>query len=756
MPPRKFVLLAIAAKGFSSVVIQTIFIRELLIVFYGNELTFGIILATWLLSGAVGATLVANSFKGPSPFKVAPFLQLFLSAAAPLSLVLIRGSKTLLRIPFGEAFALDHIMLITVAALAFTAMADGALFNIGFRLLSVAGREDGRSVAKIYLWESIGMIIGGIAFTFILLSFFNSFAMILLISALNILCANLLLSKEKNRILRAFFAGSFILASAAFCFLSPELNDTTLRLQWQGKDIVINKTSVYGNIAVLRNLNQYTIYYNGIPSATISSQDTYFTEDFIHLPLLSKPQSKNILFIGSGPGGLIREALKYPIKKAVYVDIDPVFIEVVRSLQDPAAKKELSDPRVRIDNTDGRSFLKKTQEKFDAVFINCGLPTSLAINRYYTKEFFEEIRGVLADGGIAVFKTWGSLAYLTGELRRINAVILKTAKYVFPDIRIIPGDGFNMFIGSGRPQDFNPYIMAANAKHYNIHTYLVNPVYLKLRLQQPYLDWFSNNIADDLKKTDINEDLRPAGLYEGLGLYYSQFSKRIPALFGGFKKIGINAIFLNVLAFFSAWRLIARRRKANTMSLYFTMLTTGFYGMAMQIITLFLFQSFFGYLFQWLAIMTASFMAGASLGAFYANSKLERLCSMKRLAALEAVLPAVTTVLAMAAIAVFKYGVLPPYAAKWLFSLISLSAGLLAGIQLPVLFGLTLKSTNPWRKEPHKIAGFYYCMDLSGACMGALFTPLLLIPSCGIVAAMLILCLIKLMNALHIFLLARG
>lgn len=754
MPPKKFILLAILAKGFSAVIIQTIFIRELLTIFYGNELTFGIILGTWLLSGSIGATLVANSLSNFSPSKTAAFFQLFLSLAAPLSLTLIRGSKILLRIPFGSALSLDNIIFITAAALVFVAMSDGALFNMGFRLLSVAGQEDGRSIAKIYLWESIGIIAGGITFTFILLSFFNSFAIVLLISALNILCANLLLSNEKNRFLRVIFAGSFILASAVFWFFSGALNDATLKLQWHGKNIAVNKNSVYGNIVALRDLNQHTLYYNGIPSVAIPSLDAYSVEDFIHLPLLNKPQSKKILFIGSGPGGLIKEALKYPATKIVYAEIDPVFIEVIRSLRDPDAEKELSDARVSIAYIDGRGLLKQTPEKFDIVFINSGLPTSLAINRYYTREFFQEVKNVLTEDGTAVFKTWGSLAYLTGELRRINAIILKTAKDVFTDIRIIPGDGFNIFIGSKKTLDLNPYVLASNAKQYGIRSYLINPDYLRIRLQKPYLDWFLNNIADEINKSGINEDMRPIGLYEGLSLYYSQFSKKIPALFGGFKRIGTGAMVLNILALFSAWRLIARHGRTKTKSFYFTMLTTGFYAMAMQIIALFLFQTFFGYLFQWLAILTTSFMAGASLGAFYANGKLNRLCSIKKLAAMETFFPAATTLLTLTVIAIFKNNFLPPHATKWLFSVISLSAGLLIGLQLPVLFGLTLKTTNPWRKEPHKIAGLYYCMDLTGACAGALLVPLLLIPSCGIIMATLILCLIKFMNALHIFLLS--
>jgi len=51
---------AILAKGFSGLVAQILLLRELLIVFSGNELSIGIILANWLILGAIGSYLVGR------------------------------------------------------------------------------------------------------------------------------------------------------------------------------------------------------------------------------------------------------------------------------------------------------------------------------------------------------------------------------------------------------------------------------------------------------------------------------------------------------------------------------------------------------------------------------------------------------------------------------------------------------------------------------------------------------------------------
>ena len=46
--------------GFSAVVIQTLFIREMLVVFQGNELSVGIILSQWLAGTALGNFVAAR------------------------------------------------------------------------------------------------------------------------------------------------------------------------------------------------------------------------------------------------------------------------------------------------------------------------------------------------------------------------------------------------------------------------------------------------------------------------------------------------------------------------------------------------------------------------------------------------------------------------------------------------------------------------------------------------------------------------
>lgn len=747
---------AILLKGLTSIIAQTLLIRELLIIFYGNELTFGIMLAIWLISGAIGSGLIGPLFKNyKNPVRPFCFFQILSSIWLVAAIILIRTSMSVLGIPFAEVFTIGQIAVISSLALSILASCDGALFSLGFRLVSLNTAKNESSVAKIYVLESLGIIIGGVSFTFLLLSIFNSFEIASLILILNCLCCSLLFLEDKNAFFK-FCPWLFFLGALIFYPQSQALQKSTLKEQWKKKNIIAYENSVYGNIAVSKESGQFTIFYDGLAAISIPAPEAYFTEDFIHLALLTKPGAEKALFVGNAAGGLLREALKYPLKEVVNVELDPVFIKTIRSLKDPTTEKEIKDPRVRIVLLDGRSYIKSTKEKFDCIFVNAGLPTSLAINRYYTQEFFQEVKNTLTKDGIAIFKTWGSLSYLSEEVKKINASLLVTLEKVFAHVETIPGDGFNIFIASAKKPNLDIGFMAKNWKTLQLKTSLINPGYLALRLQQSYREWFDDNLMNEIKTAQVNRDLKPTGLYEGLSLYYSQFSKKLPKVFGVFKKAKTHFLITGIILFLILWRFLLKLFFLKRATLSFTVFTTGLFSMSAQIIVLFLFQSLLGYLFQWLAILTTSFMVGTSWGAYYVNRKLKVWGEFKKLGWVEIVLPTLTALFIFGTVSVFSNRMAPEASSKWLFSLVSICAGFLVGFEIPLIFDLYIKMLGSPDAKSQQTAGKLYCFDLIGACFGAIITPLILIPNCGILPATLILLLMKIGNGVNVLQMKEG
>ena len=87
--------------------------------------------------------------------------------------------------------------------------------------------------------------------------------------------------------------------------------------------------------------------------------------------------------------GTINEILKYRVKSLDYLELNPAMIEVGEMF----TSNVIRDSVVNIINRDARLYIKKQNErKYDVVLINLPDPNSAQINRYFTLEFFEELK----------------------------------------------------------------------------------------------------------------------------------------------------------------------------------------------------------------------------------------------------------------------------------------------------------------------------------------------------------------------------
>ena len=82
---------------------QIIFLREFLVVFYGNEISIGIILASWLIWGSFGSWFLGRySDRVQSKDFLFSFCQFFLAFILPATIFAIRSSKNFMAISTGE------------------------------------------------------------------------------------------------------------------------------------------------------------------------------------------------------------------------------------------------------------------------------------------------------------------------------------------------------------------------------------------------------------------------------------------------------------------------------------------------------------------------------------------------------------------------------------------------------------------------------------------------------------------------------
>jgi SAM-dependent methyltransferase len=135
-------------------------------------------------------------------------------------------------------------------------------------------------------------------------------------------------------------------------------------------------------------------------------------EPFYRAPydLFGSGQFDNVLIIGAGSGSDTAIALKYgQVGHVDAVEIDPVIARLGRQNH---PEQPFSDPRVTVHVDDGRSFLRKSDKKYDLIIF--ALPDSLTLTSQFaslrlesflfTEESFEEARGLLnPDGAIVLY-----------------------------------------------------------------------------------------------------------------------------------------------------------------------------------------------------------------------------------------------------------------------------------------------------------------------------------------------------------------
>jgi spermidine synthase len=198
-------LLTILVIGASGLVAQVLLLRELLVSFYGNELTLGIILANWIIAEALGV-FIAGKFIEKVKNKVNVFiiLQIIFSILLPLSIYFSRTFKSISGIPFGEGVGLCTIFYSSFLIILVAGFCHGALFS---SLCAVT-----RSIGKVYAWETIGTIAGGIIITYLFIPYLNSFQAVFIVSIANLVIC-LFFFRDTARILKyAVLCSVFIIS----------------------------------------------------------------------------------------------------------------------------------------------------------------------------------------------------------------------------------------------------------------------------------------------------------------------------------------------------------------------------------------------------------------------------------------------------------------------------------------------------------------------------------------------------------------
>lgn len=134
----------------------------------------------------------------------------------------------------------------------------------------------------------------------------------------------------------------------------------------------------------------------------LTEKDEFIYHEMItHVAMASNPEIKNILVIGAGDGGTVRELTRYEtVENIDMVEIDERVVEVSREfLQQTACK--LDDPRVHIFYDDGLRFVRSKENCYDLIIVDSTDPFGPG-EGLFTSEFYGNCFNALTEKGILV------------------------------------------------------------------------------------------------------------------------------------------------------------------------------------------------------------------------------------------------------------------------------------------------------------------------------------------------------------------
>ena len=134
----------------------------------------------------------------------------------------------------------------------------------------------------------------------------------------------------------------------------------------------------------------------------VTEKDEFIYHEMItHVAMATNLKAKNILVIGAGDGGTIRELCKYStIENIDMVEIDEKVVEICREYLPQTASK-LDDPRVHIYYEDGLRFVRKKQNEYDIIIVDSTDPFGPGED-LFTKEFYGNCYNALKENGIMI------------------------------------------------------------------------------------------------------------------------------------------------------------------------------------------------------------------------------------------------------------------------------------------------------------------------------------------------------------------
>ncbi|MGZ3747007.1 MAG: spermine/spermidine synthase domain-containing protein [Pseudobdellovibrionaceae bacterium] len=211
------------------------------------------------------------------------------------------------------------------------------------------------------------------------------------------------------------------------------INDlgTTLRIESFFQNIDIRTTEEHN---VEGREHNFSLYLNKQPQFNSEIFKNYHQSMSLAGLSFSRSHPEKILILGGGDGLLAGELLhRFPESKIHLVELDPMMIEFARNNSRFAYLNEeaLKNPRVQVEVGDAYSFVRRTMQKYDLIFVDFPYPTSVDLSRLYSLEFYKGLHEALSESGVAIIDAPLIVNYLNDQRIGADPIVGKILSTVY-------------------------------------------------------------------------------------------------------------------------------------------------------------------------------------------------------------------------------------------------------------------------------------------------------------------------------------
>lgn len=247
---------------------------------------------------------------------------------------------------------------------------------------------------EAYSWNLVGSLIG-IAVIIVLSYLWTTPAVWFAIIVLSII-----------PFLKGYKSLSLALVPSLLVLIALAVPSRQFRVDYHSPYQIISVVMEPENPRLFSNNTWFQTMLDLRPETVEKRADSKPLAEYYGLAYLYKPHPENVLIVGSGTGNDVASALRHGAQHVDAVEIDPVIIEVGKHLHPEAP---YGDARVHVHNDDARSFIKRTDLKYDLIVyglldsatLMSGNSAGMRMDSYvWTKEAFEEAKSKLKPDGV--------------------------------------------------------------------------------------------------------------------------------------------------------------------------------------------------------------------------------------------------------------------------------------------------------------------------------------------------------------------